>query len=71
MYPLLYLKIRIQENPIGLTVNLLELKRKKRKYGKIPIKYKALANAKNELGSVKSIRKVFIGFQEWSRRARV
>jgi len=31
----------------------------------IELKYNALANAKRELGSVKSIRDTFIGFQEF------
>lgn len=37
----------------------------------IELKYSALTNAKRELGSVKSIRDTFIGFQEWLYREKV
>ncbi|MCC5913382.1 MAG: restriction endonuclease subunit R, partial [Balneolaceae bacterium] len=37
----------------------------------IELKYNALANAKRELGSVKTIRDTFIGFQEWLYSERV
>jgi len=37
----------------------------------LELKYNALTNAKQQLGSVKSIRDTFIGFQEWLYRDRV
>lgn len=37
----------------------------------LELKYSALTNAKQQLGSVKSIRDTFIGFQEWLYRDRV
>ena len=37
----------------------------------LELKYEALAKAKRELGSVKSIRDTFIGFQEWLYKEKV
>lgn len=37
----------------------------------LELKYNAIANAKQELGSAKSIRDTFIGFQEWLYREKV
>lgn len=37
----------------------------------LELKYRALANAKRELGEISDIRKVFIGFQEWLYDLRV
>lgn len=37
----------------------------------LELKYNAIANAKQELGSAKSIRNTFIGFQEWLYREKV
>ncbi len=37
----------------------------------LDLKYRALANAKRELGEIPEIRKVFIGFQEWLYDSRV
>ena len=37
----------------------------------LELKYKAIADAKRELGDVKSIRETFIGFQEYLYKKRV
>jgi len=37
----------------------------------LELKYKAIADAKRELGSIKSIRETFVGFQEYLYREKV